>query len=425
MSSGNQNVILLSMDALRADHLSCYGYERNTSPNLDKLANQGILFKNAYSASSHTREAVPAILTGRYPDEAINSNYHRARDTVATHLKQEGYTTAGFHSNPFVSRAYGFNDGFDMFDDDLHLGKHKLIALAQRALDKLRNRHYARADEINERSLDWIDSLDSDQPFFLWNHYMDPHGPYEPFDKYRALYHDEPVSDRRAQKLYKRAINFPESISNSERKLLIDLYDAEIRYTDKQVKEFIDILNNRGLLNDTLLVITADHGDAFGERGYYEHPRYVHEELTRVPMIVIDPDCGAKTVETPVNTIDVVPTLLDAAETNADLPGRSLLEFASEPSVNRTIFMQARGEKENSHLRRFAARNEDAIGYATYNLEAEEIVAEEVDDEELSCKLEAYIQERVAEGETQAADSDRDEADEEIERRLAALGYKE
>ena len=374
MTSGNRNVILLTMDALRADHLSSYGYERDTSPNLQRLADRGTLYRNAYSASSHTREAVPAILTGRYPDEAIHSNYHRASDTAATHLKREGFTTAGFHSNPFVSRAYGFDDGFDTFDDDLHLGKHKIIALAQRALDKLRNRHYARANEINKRSLAWIDSLDGEEPFFLWNHYMDPHGPYEPFDEYRDLFHDESVSDKYAQKLYKRAINSPESISESERELLIDLYDAEIRYTDEQVQQFMDALEDRELLDETLIVITADHGDAFGERGYYEHPRYVHEELTRVPMIVLQPNGDGKTVETPVNTIDIVPTLLDSVGASAELPGQSLFDWSEEPTAARTTFMQARGEKENSHLRRFAARNEASIGYATYDTESEEIV---------------------------------------------------
>src|SRR6056297_1726457 len=158
MSVEPDNVILLSGDALRADHLSCYGYHRETSPVLDELAEESISFTNAYSASSHTREAIPALLTGEYPDVAIGPDYRLATDTVASTLSEEGFATGGFHSNPFVSRAYGFDRGFDEFDDDLHLGQHKLIALAQRALDKFRNRHYARAEEINARSLEWIDS---------------------------------------------------------------------------------------------------------------------------------------------------------------------------------------------------------------------------------------------------------------------------
>jgi len=145
MNEDRPNIVLLTADALRADHLGCYGYRRDTSPVLDAFDQESLRFTNAYSASSHTREAVPALLTGEYPDVAIGSDYRLATDTVASTLSEAGFATAGFHSNPFVSRAYGFDRGFDTFDDDLHLGQHKLIALAQRAIDKLRNRHYARA----------------------------------------------------------------------------------------------------------------------------------------------------------------------------------------------------------------------------------------------------------------------------------------
>ncbi|MFB6185792.1 MAG: sulfatase-like hydrolase/transferase, partial [Halobacteriaceae archaeon] len=130
MSEDWENIILLSADALRADHLSCYGYHRDTSPALDEFAEESIRFTNAYSVSSHTREAIPALLTGKYPDVAIDSNYNLTTDTIASTLSDEGFATAGFHSNPFASRAYGFDQGFDVFDDDLHLGQHKLIALA-------------------------------------------------------------------------------------------------------------------------------------------------------------------------------------------------------------------------------------------------------------------------------------------------------
>mgnify|MGYP000678179723 CR=1 FL=1 len=223
-----ENIILLSFDALRADHLGLYGYKRNSSPNLDRLEQECIQFTNAYSASSHTREAVPALLTGEYPDSAVSSNYRLNSDSIASTLSETGFATAGFHSNPFISRAYGFDQGFDKFDDDLHLGQHKLVALAQRALDKLRNRHYARAEEINDRSLSWIDSLNSKKSFFLWNHYMDTHGPYEPPGEYTNIYTNKQLSKREAQSLYQRAIDNPESITKQEHRLLIDLYDAEI-----------------------------------------------------------------------------------------------------------------------------------------------------------------------------------------------------
>jgi len=159
-------------------------------------------------------------------------------DTVGNILSEEGFSTAAFHSNPYASRAFGMDRGFDRFDDDLHLGNHKLIALIQRALDKLRNRHYARANEINDRSLAWIDERES--PFFLWNHYMDTHGPYEPPGEFRTKYAKREISDRDAQSLYRRAIKDPESITDDEQQLLIDLYDGEIRYNDEQIRVFLD-----------------------------------------------------------------------------------------------------------------------------------------------------------------------------------------
>ncbi|WP_224448734.1 sulfatase [Haloprofundus salilacus] len=415
-----ENIILLSADALRADHLSCHGYHRETSPILDELASESLHFTNAYSVSSHTREAVPALLTGKYPDVAIGSDYRLATDTVASTLSKEGFATGGFHSNPFVSRAYGFDSGFDKFDDDLHLGQHKLIALAQRAFDKLRNRHYARAGEINDRSLEWVDSLDSEQPFFLWNHYMDTHGPYEPPGEYATLYRDESISDREAASLYQRAIKDPKSITDEERQLLVDLYDAEIRYNDERIGEFLEELRDRGLFERSLLVFTADHGDAFGEHGYYEHPRYLHNEITHVPLVVRAPGVESDIVETPVSTLDVVTTIKSELGRESGSDGTSLL---GEVSGDRTVFLQARGEKEHSHVRRYAARTLDGSCFCERDRETEAVTFGECSSRSLREKLEVHVEGRVR-FENGEMVSESDEVDEEIERRLSALGYK-
>lgn len=415
-----EHVILLSADALRADHLSSYGYHRETSPVLDELADESIRFGNAYSASSHTREAVPALLTGEYPDIAIDDGYRLATEPVASTLSEAGFATAGFHSNPFVSRAYGFDKGFDHFDDDLHLGQHKLVALAQRALDKLRNRHYARADEINERSLEWLDSLDSGESFFLWNHYMDTHGPYEPPGEYATRYTDREVSGREAQKLYQRAIDDPESITDAERELLIDLYDAEIRYNDARIGEFLAALRERDLLEESLLIVTADHGDAFGEHGYYEHPRYLHDEITRVPLIVRPPGGDAEEVETPASTLDVGATIEAAVGSEATGDGVSLLGTLPD---DRTVFSQARGEDEHGHLRRYASRTAEGACFCERDRESGTIEFAECAGSALREELEAHVDERVRVENGESVEDD-EEVDEEIERRLDALGYK-
>jgi arylsulfatase len=421
MTNRPRNVVLLSFDALRADHLGRYGYDRDTSPVLDELARESLIFENAYSASSHTREAVPALLTGRYPDEAVDGDYRLASDSIASTLSDAGFTTAGFHSNPYVSRAYGFGHGFDTFDDDLHLGRNRFVALAQRALDKLRNRHYARADEINQRSLSWLDSLDNDRQMFLWNHYMDTHGPYEPPDDYRTMYADRGLSDREAQSLYQRAISDPESITDSERRLLINLYDAEIRYNDARVGEFLDALRDRNLLRESLLIVTADHGDAFGEHGYYEHPRYLHEGLTRVPLLVRPPGGRGEVVSTPASTLDVTATIEAVINRPSDGPGTSLLELQGD---ERAVFAQARREGDDNNHRRYAAYTDTEISRCERDLVDGELKRLEASDAYIWSLLQSHVQERANEKFGTEEDEGEKDMGNEVERRLDALGYK-
>lgn len=436
----SKNVALLSVDALRADHVSCYGYSRPTTPNLDDLAVENTRFENAWSASSHTREAVPSLLTGRYPLDAVDGGYRLTATPVSAVLRETGFATSGFHSNPYISRAYGFDEGFDEFDDDLHLGRHRLVALAQRAWDKLRNRHYARADVINKRALHWLDGLDDEQPFFLWNHYMDVHGPYEPPKEYRRLFRDDSISTREAQRLYKRAISEPESVASDERQTLVDLYDAEIRYLDDLIGEFVEELRARNLLDKTLIVITADHGDAFGEHGYYEHPRYLHEELTRIPLLVVDAEASARTVDTPVSAVDVAPTLLDAAGISGrQLDGRSLLATANDPPESRWVVSSARDEDLHGR-RRFVVRRHRLAYAAEYDIEDGQIADERVrpgvgrgdessatDDVNHRSEGRAYLRRHVEtrlEGDTSPTTAP-EETSVEVEDRLAALGYRE
>jgi arylsulfatase len=429
-----KNVVLVTLDALRADHLSSHGYDRETTPFLDELAAEGAQFTRAYSASSHTREAIPSILTGRYPSEAVDDQFRRSADTVAERLRGE-FETAGFHSNPFVSRAYGFDQGFDTFDDDLHLGGNRFLALAQRALDKLRNRHYARANEINERSLSWLDSLSGRRPFFLWNHYMDPHGPYEAPPEYQRRFHGETISRKESTKLYHRAIKNPESITEAERDHLVDLYDAEIAYTDDQLASFFDALEDRGLLEESLVLVTADHGDAFGENGYYEHPRYLHDELVHVPLVVSGPGVARGSVEIPASTLDIVTTVLAAVgQPDESLPGEDLLDVAASPGTyaERTVISQARGEKSDSHVRRFSGRGRATTVFAEYDAGTEQVDVEyngadgETGDDEPD--VEELLLEHVdrhAGGEDGTGNGEAPEdVNEEIQDRLSALGYK-
>jgi len=426
------NVVLLSVDALRADHLSCYGYDRETSPVLERIAADNIRFQTAISASSHTREAVPSMLTGRYPDESIDESYELDAPLVSE-LLPEDVRTGAFHSNPFVSRAYGYDVGFDQFDDDLYFGQNKLVALAQRMWDKIRNHHYARAETINERSLDWLASVAGDDDIFLWNHYMDVHGPYEAPMEYKEEFGVGHISDSEARKLYDKALKNPDEITERETQDLVDLYDAEIKYVDSYIGEFIEELRKRELLNETLILITSDHGDAFGEHGYFEHPRQLHEELISVPMIAIGDDLPAKAVDVTASTTDLVPTILSSFGVSSEdrsehgnLPGESLQSLWSDVGDvdKRYTFSLARGRSEESHLRKFSLHDGDKQILAEKNTQTGEIKTLGDPSVDLERALEDFIRGR----EEAVATSDRSSetsGNETVNDRLKALGYKE
>lgn len=419
------NVVLLTVDSLRSDHCSCYGYDRETTPELDSLSMNGTRFMNAYSPSSHTRESVPAFLSGQYPHAAVDDGYHLAAPTLATHLS-ESHHTGAFHSNPFISRAYGFDNGFDVFDDDLYLAQHRLLALAQRLWDKIRNHHYARAESINSRALDWLDSLPDDESFFLWNHYMDTHGPYEPPEPYRSKWTGQSISGRKAQNLYDRALSDPGSITTAERQLLIDLYDGEIRYTDAQIQKLLDELADRDYLEETLVLVTSDHGDGLGDNGQYGHPRYLHDELVTVPLMMNNPnDAGGRVSNVPVSGLDIAPTVLSAVgRESADLPGVSLRQVLSDESTfeERCIILEARGENENSDRRRYRVVD----GESEFMFErtfSEATQPDEYDSNPLAQRLMGHlnlVNKRRDTGEVYTREGEANE----ISDRLEALGYK-
>lgn len=435
------DIVLLTVDALRADHLSCHGYDRDT-PTLDTLAEEWVHVPTAISVSSHTREAMPPLLSGYYPERFAANGFTQVEEseTLAGRLRAAGYQTGGFHSNPYLSRAYGFDAGFDAFDDDLMLGQNKLFALAQQALDKFvlnRGEYYARAPTINRRSLNWLD--DTEGPAFLWNHYMDVHGPYHAPER---RYAERAQSAIDAESLYRRSWKHPENITDKERRLLIDSYDDEIRYLDDHLGQFLDALRDRDRFEDALVVVTADHGDAFGEHGYFSHPRHLHKGLLRVPLFISLPEGMETTIEAPVSTLDVVPTLSEHARVaHDDLPGTPLVTADGEiPSHGGVVFASAAGENEFDGVRRFAARNErrkvllerEVDGGAVLNRRAFDLntnddkrisISPDVDDEAhaLVKRLEQYSQQRLegASGEQQTV-----ETTAEIDDRLEALGYK-
>lgn len=436
--NASPNVILLTVDALRADHCSGLGYHRKTTPGIDEFAEESVEFRECVSVSSHTREAMPPLLSGYRPARFAATGF-KATDgpLLAERLRDAGYATGGFHSNPYLSRAYGFDRGFDEFYDDLLLGRNRFLALAQRALEKFvfkRGEYYARADEINRRSLEWLDTVSDDEPVFLWNHYMDAHGPYHSPEHHWA---EKSLSASEAESLYRRSWTDPEGITEGEQRLLRDSYDDEIRWLDDQIQAFLDELRNRNLLEESLVIITADHGDAFGEHGYYTHPRYLHDSLLRVPLVVSPPSSLTATVDNQVSTLDVVPTITSFAGVDADLPGTELVDrYGNVTTGHETVFASATGENEDEGVRRFAGRRTSekvvievdgndgtTVSSRAYDFtaDANEIDAVSSDDyPNLLADTETYADGRLEVRE----ESDSEAAEGDIEERLEALGYK-
>lgn len=419
------NVVLLTIDSLRADHCSCLGYDRETTPQLDSLCSSGTNFQNAYSVSSHTRESVPALLTGRYPYAAIDGNYRLTAPSAATRLR-ESHRTGGFHSNPFLSRAYGYDDGFDEFDDDLYLGRHRIFALAQRLWDKIRDHHYLRAESINDRSLSWIDSVSDSDSFFLWNHYMDVHGPYEPPEPYRSHFITSSLSNRKIRKLYQRALDHPDSITTDERDLLVDLYDGEVRYVDAMLGAFFDALGERDVLDETLLVVTSDHGDGLGNHGQYGHPRQLYPELVRVPFIAHGPTVPEMDISVPVSGVDWLSTVMRALGHPADqLDGMPLQELWNESSspADRYVICEARGWKEASDRRRCAAYGRMEEYTYEWSQDENDRTRTLLEDGPAAIAVCRYLASR-AEGSLPDDNEDASQMTTEISERLDALGYK-
>jgi arylsulfatase len=420
------NIVLLTIDALRADHLSCYGYERNTSPFIDSLASDSLLFENAYSVSSHTREAVPALLTGDHPGKFAAAGYQLSEESVASTLDMVGYRTAAFHSNPFLSRGYGFDEGFDRFDDGLYFGKHRLIALAQRLMDKIRGRHYSRASKINEKACNWLrETRTSEEPFFLWNHYMDVHGPYQPPDSTPRRFWSEPVSDDQAQNLYRKSVDRPEDVTPEEQQLQLDLYDGEISYLDEQIAKLFDWFKQNRLLDNSYVILTSDHGDAFGEHGYYGHPRRLDCGLTSVPLLVLGPDISSARLDVPVSLFDIAPTIRDLGGLEYDSFGESLRDIWTEPEnySQRVVFAEATGM--NADERRYVIRDAKDECYVTSDLSSSEYQIKDCSNDILREKLLEYI--NIVEdgiGESEIDEWDGESTAGHVEERLEALGYK-
>lgn len=306
--------ILISIDTLRADHLGVYGYERDTSPFLDSLAVRGTLFERAIVQYPSTLTSHMSIFTGLYPQEhevlPPSTVLSSEIETLPEIFQRQGFRTAGHTEGGFMAGGYGFGRGFDEFTDTAYSSDTDVERTFQRGLDFLR-------------------SLEADDSFFLFLHTYAVHDPYEPPERFRSLFWpgDAPAAADSSGELLRQINQGSQSVSPETLRYYESQYDATIRYVDEVLQEFVTELESLGLLGETTLVITSDHGEEFGEHGKVAHTQ-VYPECLFVPLLFVHPRQSAGSrVPDLVETVDLAPTLLELAgiEASEAFSGRSLV----------------------------------------------------------------------------------------------------
>jgi arylsulfatase A-like enzyme len=365
-----KKIILISLDTLRADHLGIYGYPRDTSPFIDNLARNGILFKNAFSPSSFTIPSHASIFTGKYPSHH-SIGFHQGNGkldtdidiTLAEYLKTKRFKTAAFVSSFVLRKETNLNSGFDLYDDEMT--SHEL----NRPTELIRD-----GSETCDRVITWI-SQNKDDNFFLFIHLFDIHGPYvckEPFKsiflndvqnkeikKLNSIVSDNyPVGGIPFYQVLNKTLDNEGNIVSFETNLqyYISQYDGNIRYCDSLIENLINVLKDLQIFDDVMLIITSDHGEAFGENNiYFFHGLTVTPDQIHVPLIVSLPKSFShnhqKRLYDPVSTMDIFSTIISLFGDDPDLfdaEGISLLHYleagSTGPYENREIFSENEGQ---------------------------------------------------------------------------------
>ena len=359
------NVLLVSIDSLRADHVSAYGYPRPTSPNIDALAATGALFENAFSTTSWTLPSHVALFTSMndlvhgvvFHDRALDP----LRKTLPEVFQENGYATAGFFSGPYLIPAFGFGRGFDTYVpcmdylDPAEVGHAAFAPAAHRA-----SHGDVTSPRIYEEVASWLERS-ATEPFFLFVHMWDVHYDYIPPPEYATRFtdptYDSPVDFTGVHT--NPAINA--RMDRRDLDHLIGLYDGEIAYTDHHLGKIVQRLDELHLRENTLIVVTSDHGDAFFEHGLKGHQNDLYDEVLRIPLVVSWPgtvESGVRYGEQ-VSIVDVMPTILGLVGLPAppEALGRDLAPLlrGERPADRRgsTIFAELTvfGKSYDLHLR--------------------------------------------------------------------------
>lgn len=337
------NILLIVLDTVRAPSMSLYGYERRTTPNLERLAQGGVLFERALSTVSWTLPSHASMFTGRYPHE-MSADRKTPLDatwpTLGELLSRVGYLTAGFIANiEYVSAESGLGRGFLEYDDyDLNPGNFALASsLGTFVSQRPRFRRLVNnwdvlgrksAAQVNAEFLTWLDNK-GPRPFFAFLNYYDAHSPYYPPEPFNTAFGPTTPRDSPLAEQWIHAKDVPPQVLRAEN----NAYDGAVAYVDEQVGRVVDEISKRGILDNTLIIITSDHGEEFGEHGIFSHGQSLYLPSLHVPLLILYPrrvPAGVR-VARAVSLGDVAATVMDLANReNKTIPGTSLArEWAS------------------------------------------------------------------------------------------------
>ena len=342
------NVVLIVTDTVRAESLDLHGYDRPTMPHLTRFAERGARFEQAWSTSPWTLPAHASMFTGDYAHQ-LETNWTTplgdSRPTLAERLQQNGYRTGGFVANlNYCGSITGLNRGFIHYDDfgvshprywltTLSLTR-AALHVADYVLDDLRGYLFGRSilplkpgEHVTRQGLDWITKTNhTNQPFFVYLNYFDAHAPYESPEPHNASFTQITDKDRRVMRSFWRTQPKP---TPEQVRTMQSAYDGCMTYVDLQIHQFLSALERENLLENTIVVVTADHGEQFGEHGLLDHGNSVYRQLLHVPLVVVHPKSipAGTVVTTPVTVRDLAATLVDLADlppAPQPIPGTSL-----------------------------------------------------------------------------------------------------
>lgn len=436
------NLALITVDSLRSDHVGVYGYGRDTTPNIDAMAGEGHVFKDTVAHACATRPSFPSILTSTHG--LLYGGFDHLSDEqipLSIPLSEAGYTTGAFHSNPYLSSQFGYSRGFDTFSDSREsstytsrLRRYVSNNIGGRVNDLLSWAHtkaeehagvdvgayYQDATSLTDEALEWVET--AEEPWFLWIHYMDPHHPYVPPDEHQVF--GKTISQRRGVKLRQQVLTDPDSLSKSDWSDLIDLYDAEIRYTDAQIGRLL------GELDNVTWALTADHGEEFYDHGDFGHKNRFYEEHVHVPFVLGGTDTSG-VHNGLVGLNDVPVTLLQEAE--ADVPDtyrgkhalsgerdRVLGGWAGDVGTDLEHARLMSRTKDEKYIRLVEDGTEKLFDLSSDPLEQRNVLLEQSGEDHIS-SIDAFLTEIKSSGET----SDRVDIGDDLENQLKHLGYKE